>query len=114
MRAWHLKYMVTGLILGVLPSCASLKMPNLDFIKLPEFKEDAKNIGDYPSVADAPLAPQDIRSDKRWDKDARSLMKKRDALQPPVLPDALSDEEIEAEMQSLAAKAQAYKRDDPE
>jgi len=49
-------------------------MPKIDIMKSPEFTEEAANIvKDYPAVADAPLEPTDVRSDKQWDKDARTL-----------------------------------------
>lgn len=99
-----------------LTACSTVSMPNLDFLKSSEFEEDAKNIGDYPSIADTPSAPTDIRSASLWDIEAKKLMKERDefnasraGLQEPVK----SDAELERELAALRAKARAYQADDP-
>ena len=95
-------------------ACQTVKMPKLDLMKSPEFSEDAANIEkDYPRVKDAPLAPTDIRSDVQWDRDARAMqaLRKRPDLienQP-----GLTETDAQAEYETLKAKAQAYKLDDP-
>jgi len=100
---------------AVLSGCSTVRIPNVDFLKLPEFREDANNIKDYPKVSDAPLAPTDVRSAAQWDADAKAIIAKRDAeraageiADAPVVP--LSPEEQAA----LKAKVRAYKLDDPQ
>jgi len=106
---------MTCACVSVLGGCASIKMPEFDFINLPEFKEDAENVGDYLKVAEAPEAPSDIRSDAAWDSAAKGLIAKRDGF---VIPDSgeppMTDAQILAEMKRLAAKVEAYKLDDPQ
>jgi len=62
----------------IVSGCSSIKVPDLDFMKLPEFKEEAENLAGYPNVEDAPQTPTDVRSDAQWDKDAKKLIAKRD------------------------------------
>jgi len=94
--------------------CASIKIPDFDFIKFPEFKEEAANIPDYPKVANAPQRPTDIRNDEDWDLAARNVLAKRDGFVDPEEIDAKTDAEILREMQRLRAEVDAYKKDDPQ
>ncbi len=98
----------------LLSSCSSIKVPDMDFIKFPELKEDAKNIPDYPDVADAAEKPSDLRSDGQWDKAAENIIAKRDSFENPDLKDPRTDTEINNAMQNLGAKVDAYKEDDPQ
>jgi len=98
----------------LLSSCASMKLPEMDFIKFPEFKEEAENIPDYPNVVDAAEKPTDLRSDEQWDKAAKTILEKRDGFTDPDLDDPKSDAEIIQEMQDRVDEADAYKKDDPE
>jgi len=106
---------LTGACVSLLSGCASMKIPEFDFINLPDFKDDAENVGEYLAVADAPTAPTDIRSDAAWDRSANDLIAKRDGF---VIPDSgeppMTDAQILAEMKRLAAKVEAYKLDDPQ
>ena len=98
----------------LLAGCQTVKLPMIDIMKSPEFSEDAKNIApDYPRPMDAPPAPNDIRSDDQWDRDARSLEKLRESSIRSELSTNLTKAESEAEFESLKSKAQAYKKDDP-
>lgn len=98
-----------------LAGCSSVSLPNVDFKTSPEFQKEAENIGDYPKVSDAPVAPGDVRSDAAWDDAARKLMKVRaDFTVPESGQPKRSDAEIEAEMRALEAKVKAYKLDDPQ
>lgn len=114
----HFVLRAAGIVLlgTALCSCASVKsrIADLDFVKLPEFREDAANIGNYPDFTNAPQVPKDVRSAKQWDKDAKKLLAKRDGfIVPPAGPE-MSQAEIEREMQNAANKVQAYKLDDPQ
>jgi len=92
-----------------------MKVPNIaDIMKSPEFTQDAANIGtEYPDIQDAPAAPTDIRSDKQWDKDARSLLALRDDTGRIPMEVGPTEAEANRQYESLKAKAQAYKLDDP-
>lgn len=106
------KHLLLALTLSVtLSACATYELPeNLDFIKLPEFREAVAELEDYPDVANAPPAPSGVRSDARWDKDARALIRLRDNFNAPISSDqGFTDSEIER----LKAQVRAYKLDDP-
>jgi hypothetical protein len=100
-----------------LSACSTVSMPNLDFLKSSDFAEDAKNIGDYPSVADTPTAPTDVRSAELWDAEAKKLIQERDSFNAGVVgvtEPAKSEAELARELAALRAKARAYKADDPQ
>ena len=103
--------LITALTLG---ACQTVKIPKIDIMKSPEFSEDASKIGRaYPKVKDAPSVPDDIRSDRLWDKDARQLQGLRGNRKRVELEPGPSKAEGKAEFNELKAKAQAYKKDDP-
>ena len=95
-----------------LSACQTVRMPKIDIMKTPEFADDANNIGtEYPDVGEAPIAPADIRSDKQWDQDAKTIMALREPTPPPG--DALTQAEIDARFANLVDEVQAYKEGDP-
>ena len=97
-----------------LSACGTVSMPKLDFIKTPEFHEDAANIDkSYPDVKDAPVVPSDVRSRAQWDKDARALDALRNVRRPVSLNQTFTEAEDEARFEQLKAKAHAYKKGDP-
>lgn len=110
-----IKRIVTGLTAALtLSACQTVAMPKLDFIKTPEFSEDAANINQsFPNVEDAPDAPTDVRSDKQWDKDARDLQALRNDRRPVISDEGVTEADDRARFEKLKAKAQAYKRGDP-
>ena len=108
------RYLSVVAMAGLLSSCASVKIPDFDFMKFPEFKKDAENVGDFPKVEDAPQAPKNVRSDDQWDAAAKNIMAERDGLVIPNDIDAKTDAEIKREMQNLRDEVDAYKKDDPE
>lgn len=98
----------------LLAGCQTVKLPMLDIMKSPEFGEEAANIPkDYPRAVDAPPAPDDIRSDAQWDRDARSLERLRESSIRGEMVTSFTKAEAESEFEALKAKAQAYKKDDP-
>ena len=108
-----IKLLVIGLSAAItLSACQTVSVPKFDFVKTPEFSEDAANIDpSFPSVDDAPEVPTDVRSAREWDKDVRVLQElQKNAL--GVEP-SLSETEGDARFEALKAKAQAYKKDDP-
>lgn len=98
-----------------LSACSTVKMPNVDFLKLPEFKEAAAKLSKgFPSVGNAPSRPNDIRSASDWDRAARAIMAERDAMDVPEdgMP-AMSDAQVEQDVEALKAQVRRYKLDDP-
>ena len=115
----HSKLATFSLILAAasVSACSTVKMPNLDFLKKSEFEEDARNLGGYPDVADAPAEPTNIRSSAQWDSQAKKLITERDefnASQTSLSEPAKSEAELERELAALRAKARAYQADDPQ
>ena len=109
------KLIVAGLAaMTLLSACSSLKVPNFDKIKFPEFREEAENIGNYPRVEDAPEEPTGLRTDKQWDAAAKRIMAKRDGFEPVAEGQTLTDAEIEAEIERLTKIVEEYKLDDPQ
>ena len=105
---------IAALSATMLSACGTVSMPKLDFIKTPEFHEDAANIDkSYPDVKDAPEAPSDVRSRAQWDKDARALDALRNVRRPVSLNQTFTEAEDQAAFEKLKAKARAYKKGDP-
>jgi len=105
----------TALLTLSLVGCSSVKLPKLDLLKLPEFKEESENIGDYPNVVDAPGLPADVRSAGDWDRTAKDIIKARDSVTPPTEPDrAKTPDEITREIDRLTQQVNEYRADDPQ
>ena len=109
---------ITALSCAVLAmsACSTVKMPNLDFLRLPEFREAAaKLIEGFPEVGDAPTRPEDVRSAAEWDAAARSLIAQRQRLSVPKDGAApMTEAELDAEVERLKAQIRRYKLDDPQ
>jgi len=101
---------------GALSGCSTVKVPDVDFLKLPEFREIVRNNQtNVPDVSEIPDTPANVRTDADWDKDAAKLIELREDFE---VPDAdvnpLTSEQIDAELARLKAKVQEYKLDDPQ
>ena len=95
-------------------ACASIKLPSLDLLKLPEFKEAAENLDGYPSVEDAPALPEDVGSDKLWDNRANKIIEIRDGFNAPEEPDRpITEDDINREIDRLTDAVNEYRKDDP-
>jgi len=110
-----LKNILVLTALSGLSACSTVKVPNIDFVKLPGFEKEAENIGGYPNAAEAPEAPTDTRSKSAWDSAAKDIIRQRDGF---VIPSTgndpiKTDAQIEQELQRLKEKAREYKLDDP-
>jgi len=102
------------LITALLSACNTVKLPKLDLLKSPEFREEAENIGDYPSVNDTPLAPTDLRSKAEWDVAAKAIIEVRENFDaPPEYIAPKTADEIEHEVDTLNDTVKSYKKDDP-
>ena len=100
---------------AVLSACSTVSLPKVDFLKLPEFEEDAKNVKDYPKVSEAPQLPVDTRTAAAWDDSARALLAKRDSFNAPLDGNTeKTEEQLLREFEALKAKVDAYKADDPQ
>ena len=110
-----IKRIVIGLsVVITLSACQTVSVPKFDFVKTPEFSEDAANIDpSFPKVDDAPEFPTDVRSANQWDKDVRAMQALRDGARPFGDEDTLTQAQGDARFEALKAKAQAYKKDDP-
>ena len=100
-----------------LSACSTVKMPNLDFFKSLGFEDDTKSLSEYPSIADTPTAPTDVRSAQQWDSEAKKLMQERDAFNTErgeFSEAPKSADELAREAAALRARVHAYKADDPQ
>lgn len=102
----------------MLSGCASIKnmkMPSFSLPHMPEAHEMPENVGDYPSIVDAPPNPTELRTDAQWDTAAKSMLMKRDSFALPGNTESVKSEaEILRNMQALKAKVDEYKLDDPQ
>ncbi len=108
--------LVPCLCIGLI-GCVNIKdsISKVGQVTIPEFREDAQHIGDYPDVAKSPQRPNDIRSDAAWDKDAKKLLAKRDGFASPVKNETIQVEsEITRKIRKLGDKVDEYKLDDPQ
>ena len=98
-----------------LASCSTVKLPDLDILKMTGWLEELRDVEAYPKVSETPDAPTDIRSDAAWDSDAKNLIKMRDEFEA-LKGDGVvkSDAELAQELDALRAKVRAYKADDPQ
>lgn len=113
------KHRFQGAIVGAfmalgLTACASVKIPKLDLMKLPDFRAESEKLGQYPAVEDAPGLPDEVRSDRDWDRVASDIIKIRDNFDSPVEPDRPKNEaEIDREINRLTDAVNEYRADDP-
>lgn len=97
-----------------LSACASVKIPNLDLMKLPDFRAESEKLGEYPAVENAPGLPSEIRTDRQWDRDAKAIIRIRDNFEAPREPDRVtSASDIEREINRLTDVVNEYRADDP-
>ena len=102
-----------------LSACSTVQMPNLDILKSLGFEneDDAEELGEFPSIADTPSAPTDVRSAALWDIEANKLIKERDdfnAAKGTIDAPAKSEAELAREAAALRARVRAYQADDPQ
>ena len=96
--------------------CTTVRVPDVDFLKLPEFREIVRNNQtNVPDVSEIPDTPANVRTDADWDKDAAKLIELREGFEvPDTDANPLTGEQIDAELARLKAKVQEYKLDDPQ
>jgi len=98
-----------------LPACTTVQIPNIDFMSLPDFIEETRDISDYPKVSDVPPAPEEIRSAAEWDDAVKSLLNLRDANSANIdRSEIINSTDSNLDIEALKAKVRAYKLDDPQ
>lgn len=97
-----------------LAGCSTVKLPDIDFLKMTGFFDKEDKIDGFPKVSDAPELPDNMRDDAVWEAEAKKLLQKRDEFNALDNGVAKSDVEIERDIEALKAKVQAYKADDPQ
>ena len=101
-----------------LSACSTVQVPNLDFLKSLGFEADeAKDLGEYPDIADTPSAPTDVRAAALWDVEAKNLIQERDAFNAAkgtIDEPTKSEADLAREAAALRAKVRAYQDDDPQ
>ena len=106
--------LMTALTAFSLSACASVKLPKLDLIKLPDFKAETENLGDFPNLNDAPALPEDVKTARQWDRTAREIIKIRDGFRAPIEPNRpKTAAEIDREVDRLTDAVNEYRADDP-
>ncbi len=98
-----------------LAGCTTVKLPDIDFLRMTGFFDNKDKIDDYPKVSDAPSRPTGTRTHAVWDAEAKELITKRDLFNDlDGYSAAKSDAQIESDLDALRAKVRAYKADDPQ
>lgn len=99
---------------SVLSACASVDLPDIDFMGQSDFNDDISALDtDFPSPDEAPDIPNDVRSAAEWDASAREMQALSDEIDVPVLEPALTAEEFDRQFETAQEAAAAYKKDDP-
>ncbi len=104
------------LLCALLSACSTVKMPNVNFPSIPEFREAAQKLVEgFPEVSKAPMRPTDLRDAAAWDAAAKALMTERAGFNVPSKGDMpATAAEIDAELAALKAELYSYKLDDPQ
>jgi len=97
-----------------LSACASVNLPNVDFMGSSDFDEEITALdSSFPSADEAPDIPDDVRTAKAWDESAREMQDLYEQMDVPELEPALSDEEFDRQFEAGQAAAKEYQQDDP-
>jgi len=118
-RSYHaiygIKHIALPAILAVtLSACASVKLPKLDLVKLPDFRKESENLGEFPELANAPELPEGVRTAEQWDETINDIIKSRDGFNTPAEHDrAITAAEVDSEINRLTNAVNAYRADDP-
>lgn len=106
----------TALLTAVfaLAGCSTVKLPDIDLLRMTGFFDKEDKIDDFPKVSDAPALPDNMRDDAVWEAEAKKLLQKRDEFNALDNGVAKSDVEIERDIEAFKAKVRAYKADDPQ
>jgi len=115
MNSRHIYKLTLGLAAICLSGCSTVKLPDLDVLKMSGFFDEIRNVEGYPKVSDTPAVPTDIRSDTAWDAEAKKLISLREEFDIDGLNEPRkTEEEIARDVEALKARVRAYKLDDPQ
>ncbi|GHA83852.1 hypothetical protein GCM10009069_03960 [Algimonas arctica] len=99
---------------SVLSACASVDLPDIDFMGKSDFNEEISALNpDYASPDEVPDIPNDVRSASEWDKSAREMQDLYGEFEVPDLEPALTPEEFDRQFEQAQDASGAYKQDDP-
>lgn len=99
---------------SVLSACASVDLPDVDFMGQSDFNDEISALEpDFPSPDETPDIPNDVRSAAEWDASAREMQALYGEVDVPELEPALTPEEFDREFETAQEAAEAYKKDDP-
>lgn len=99
---------------SLLQACASVRLPDIDFMGDSDFSEELAELDtSFPGADETPDRPDDVRSDKEWDNAARDMQALFDDVDVPELEPSLSDEAFNQEFETAQQAAKAYQEDDP-
>lgn len=105
---------ITALAAAILPGCASVKLPELDFMGTSDFNEEISDLEmSFPSPDETPDMPAGVRTAAEWDQSAREMEDLYDDVDIPDLEPALSPEVFDRQFEAAQTEAEAYKDDDP-
>ena len=108
------RFITTVLAAAILPGCASVKLPKLDFMGNSDFNEEISDLEmSFPNPEEVPDIPTDIRTAAEWDQSARDMQNLFEDVDVPDLESALSPDVFDRQFEAAKAEAEAYKDDDP-
>ena len=97
-----------------LSACASIDLPDVDFMKESQFSAAVPEIDpSFPGADEVPDIPNDVRTAAQWDESAREMQDLADEVDPPELEPALSASEFNREFDAAQQATEAYKEDEP-
>lgn len=97
-----------------LSACASLNLPDVNFMEDSQFNQAATTIDpSFPSSDEVPDIPDDVRTAAQWDASAREMQALANEVDVPELEPSLSSAEFDREFAAAQQAADAYKEDDP-
>lgn len=95
-------------------SCASVDLPDVDFMGESDFSEDVAQLDtSFPRPEETPAVPTDVRSAADWDETARDMQQLYDLPDAPEAAPSLSEDEFNAQFEAAKAATESYKADDP-
>lgn len=112
MSVW--KIALASVSLLGLSACASMDLPEFDFMEESEFSDEVAELdSNFPSPEETPDIPTDVRSAAAWDQSAREMEALYDQIDVPELEPGLNEDDFDREFETAQQAAEAYKADDP-
>ncbi|MEM7730095.1 MAG: hypothetical protein AAF311_12600 [Pseudomonadota bacterium] len=96
-------------------ACASVDLPDIDFMGQSDFSDDIAQLDQsYPGADETPDRPVDVRTAAEWDQTARDMQALYDLPEAPNTAPALTPEEFERQFERAREETGQYKQDDPQ